>query len=200
MNETAHSASSWMISELNIPNKTILTTYSVCWKTRHNVPQYRAKIQYTNNEDTSPALDATDTKRVQGVLGTLLFYGRAIDSTILPAIGSIATQQSNPTRNIMQAITSSLNYCLYPNLGLARPDSFTCMTNRSTQIRYRPQIARHGHTTAPQHQLQHHERSALIRRGSRISRPFPQRQRSLPNEDCRGRNGTSPTTHPDRNR
>jgi len=59
---------------------------------RHDVPQYRAKVQYTNDEDTLPALDATDTKWVQGVLGTILFYGQAIDSTILPAIGSIATK------------------------------------------------------------------------------------------------------------
>eukprot|EP00543_Licmophora_paradoxa_P007764 CAMPEP_0202441050 /NCGR_PEP_ID=MMETSP1360-20130828/331_1 /ASSEMBLY_ACC=CAM_ASM_000848 /TAXON_ID=515479 /ORGANISM="Licmophora paradoxa, Strain CCMP2313" /LENGTH=170 /DNA_ID=CAMNT_0049055771 /DNA_START=1184 /DNA_END=1694 /DNA_ORIENTATION=- len=81
---------------------------------KHEIPQYGAKVQYPDDEDTSPALDATDTKRVQGVLGTLLFYGRAIDSTILPAIGTIATQQSNPTRNTMQAITKLLNYFLYP--------------------------------------------------------------------------------------
>jgi hypothetical protein len=56
-------------------------------------------------------LDAKDKTRVQEVLGTLLYYARAVDCTMLAAIGSIATQQSKATELTMQAITKLLNYC-----------------------------------------------------------------------------------------
>jgi len=78
---------------------------------KHDIPQYGAKVQYTNSPDTSPALDLDDKKRVQEVLGTLLYYARAIDSTMLPAINTIATQQATPTRKTMEAVTQLLNYC-----------------------------------------------------------------------------------------
>jgi hypothetical protein len=45
------------------------------------------------------------------VLGTLLYYARAVDYTMLPAIGTIATQQANGTAATMCAITQLLNYC-----------------------------------------------------------------------------------------
>jgi len=60
---------------------------------------------------TPPALNAADTTRVQEVLGTLLFYARAVNSTMLKAIGTIATQQANATEATMKAITHLLNYC-----------------------------------------------------------------------------------------
>jgi hypothetical protein len=61
----------------------------------------------------SPALDVSDKKRIQEVLGTLLYYARAIDSTMLPAIGTLATQQSAPTMATMAAITHLLNKLCY---------------------------------------------------------------------------------------
>ncbi len=36
-------------------------------------------------------------KYVQAVAGTLLYYARAVDSTILPALSSLATKQAKPT-------------------------------------------------------------------------------------------------------
>mmetsp|Transcript_2662 Transcript_2662/g.3772 ORF Transcript_2662/g.3772 Transcript_2662/m.3772 type:complete len:122 (-) Transcript_2662:86-451(-) len=74
------------------------------------ISQYRAKVQFSEPDDNSPALDATNTKRVQEVLGTFLFYGRAIDSTILSTIGTIVTQQAKPTKKTMAAIAQLLNY------------------------------------------------------------------------------------------
>ena len=56
-------------------------------------------------------MDSKDTKRIQEVLGTLLYYARAVDCTMIPAIGSIATQQANATKATMKAITRLLNYC-----------------------------------------------------------------------------------------
>jgi hypothetical protein len=79
-------------------------------------PIYGAKIQYAAPDDDSPLLDTADIKRVQEILGTLLFYARAVDNTMLTAIGAIATQQSKGTKQTMQAIVQLLNYCAtHPN-------------------------------------------------------------------------------------
>jgi hypothetical protein len=63
----------------------------------HNSPhhhikiQYGAKRQYVNNEELlSPPLNNKEAKFVQAVAGTLLHYARAVDSTILPALSSLA--------------------------------------------------------------------------------------------------------------
>jgi hypothetical protein len=76
-----------------------------------NHSSYGAKTQYAPDADTSPALDAADTKHVQESLGTLLYYACVVDSTMLTAIGFIATQQASATQATMQAITQLLNYC-----------------------------------------------------------------------------------------
>lgn len=75
-----------------------------------NQPQYGAKIQYAAAPDTSPILNAANKTRMQEVLGVSLFYARAVDVTMLKAIGTIATQQSAPTKATVQAITKLLNY------------------------------------------------------------------------------------------
>jgi hypothetical protein len=74
-------------------------------------PTYGASMQYAPPPDTSLALDAKDTKHVQEVLGTLLYYARAVDSTMLVAIGTLATQQSHGTTATLAALTHLLNYC-----------------------------------------------------------------------------------------
>jgi hypothetical protein len=60
-------------------------------------PTYGATTQYATTPDTSPALNAKDTKHIQEVLGTLLFYACAVNSTMLTAIGTLASQQANGT-------------------------------------------------------------------------------------------------------
>jgi hypothetical protein len=74
-------------------------------------PSYGDKIQYAPDSDTSPALDSKETKLVQEILGTLLYYARAVDSTMLVAIGTIATQQASATKQTMKAVVQLLNYC-----------------------------------------------------------------------------------------
>jgi hypothetical protein len=44
-----------------------------------------------------PPLYKEDTKYVQAVAGALLYYGRGVDSTILPALSVITTDQVKPT-------------------------------------------------------------------------------------------------------
>ena len=62
---------------------------------------YGAKKQYAPDDDDSPLLSKADKKFVQEVTGTCLYYARAVDLTMLTALGSIATQQANPTERTM---------------------------------------------------------------------------------------------------
>jgi hypothetical protein len=74
-------------------------------------PNYGAKTQFALPPDSAPALDASDKTRILAVLGTLLFYARAIDSTMLTAIGELATEHSQATKTTMSKLTQLLNYC-----------------------------------------------------------------------------------------
>ena len=59
----------------------------------------------------SPPLSKEDAKYVQAVSGTLLYYGRAVDPTILPALSSIATEQAKPTEKTKETVKQLLDYC-----------------------------------------------------------------------------------------
>ena len=63
------------------------------------------------SHDETPILDLSDKRKVQEILGTLLYYAHAVDSTMLVAIGTLASQQATPTIATMHAITHLLNYC-----------------------------------------------------------------------------------------
>jgi hypothetical protein len=78
--------------------------------------------------DNTPVLNAAETTHVQEVLGTFLYYARAVDNTMLAAIGSIATQQANATKATMKAITKLLNYCsTHPSATVRFHASGTCL-------------------------------------------------------------------------
>ena len=74
-------------------------------------PAYGAKVQYAPDPDHTTALNAADCKRVQEVIGVLLYYARAVDPTMLVALGTLATQQAQGTQATMEALTQLLNYC-----------------------------------------------------------------------------------------
>ena len=73
-----------------------------------NRPQFGTRIQLTATPDTSPKLDKKGTKDVQSIVGSFLYFGRAIDSTMLVALNEIAAYQSSP----MQFISSKCNQLL----------------------------------------------------------------------------------------
>ena len=79
-----------------------------------NVPAYGQKIQFTEIEDKSPLLTEKDTKLIQAISGTFIYYGRAVDPTILPALNEISMQQSAPTQNTKKKCNRLLDY-LYTN-------------------------------------------------------------------------------------
>jgi hypothetical protein len=69
----------------------------------HNIPAYGAKVQYAEQSDESPKLEKAGIKYVQQVAGTLLYYRRAVDTTILPAlsysIGTGSTHGANKRKS-----------------------------------------------------------------------------------------------------
>jgi hypothetical protein len=82
---------------------------------QHIPIKYGERRQYAPTENDEPILSKTDTKFVQSVVGTFLYYARAIDSTMLPALNEISSQQSKPTKTTMQKCRRLLDYAAtYP--------------------------------------------------------------------------------------
>jgi hypothetical protein len=77
----------------------------------HKITQYGTQIQYAEEEDESPPLNIEETKYVQAVTGTLLYYGRAVDSTILTSISSLTTEQAKLMQKTMETVKQLLDYC-----------------------------------------------------------------------------------------
>ena len=85
-------------------------------------PQYSphpyVPINYSNNrdahtatsEDTSPFLSVKEAKYVMKVVGSFLYYARAIDNTMLPALSQIAHQQQNPTQQTLKKCQQLMDY------------------------------------------------------------------------------------------
>ena len=61
--------------------------------------------------DDSPPLDAAGKLRIQKIVGKLLFYARAIDSTLLVALGRLSAQQATPTESTNADAAHILQYC-----------------------------------------------------------------------------------------
>ena len=58
----------------------------------------KGQTHLATTPDTSPIItDKKIIKRIQSIIGSLLYYGRSIDNTILPALNSIAIHQATPT-------------------------------------------------------------------------------------------------------
>ncbi len=71
---------------------------------------YGKNNQAPNPTNDSPLLDNAGKKRIQQVVGSFLYYARAVDPTILMALSDIATQQSAPTKNTKRWVNHFLDY------------------------------------------------------------------------------------------
>ncbi len=74
----------------------------------HVKPTYGAKAQYT--EDVNTSLDKKGKKYIQEVISTFLYYTGCVNSTMLPALGSLATQHANPMQNTKKIVHQFLEY------------------------------------------------------------------------------------------
>ena len=65
---------------------------------------------YAKEEDTSEPLSKEQTKFIQQVTGTFLYYARAVDHTMLVALSAIAADQASPTENTLEKTLYFLDY------------------------------------------------------------------------------------------
>ncbi len=78
---------------------------------KHVAPIYGTWAQYVEPENPSPLLSKVEKTYIQAVTGTLLYYARAVDSTILTTLNAIAMQQAAPTQDTLEEIQQVLDYC-----------------------------------------------------------------------------------------
>ena len=80
------------------------------------VPLKKGERQYASPPDNTELLTPKETTTIQQIVGSLLYYARAIDSTILPALNTIAQSQAKPTLKTKADCATLLDYCAtYPH-------------------------------------------------------------------------------------
>ena len=84
--------------------------------------KFGAASQEPLKEDTTLTVDEPRKKRVQQIVGGLLYYARAVDNTILTSLNSIASQQANATEATEKKIEQLLDYMA---------------THRNAKVRYK---------------------------------------------------------------
>ena len=72
--------------------------------------QYGSEAQRPIEPDTSPPLSELEIKEIQRVVGSILYYARAVDLTVLMALSTIASEQSKATEQTMQRCKQLLDY------------------------------------------------------------------------------------------
>jgi hypothetical protein len=76
-----------------------------------NPQVYGANTQYAEDENNSPALSAKDVNKLQQLTGTLLYYARAVDPTLIMPINLLASEQTKATSDTADKVIKLLNYC-----------------------------------------------------------------------------------------
>ncbi len=76
----------------------------------HIKPTYSSTHQYAEASNMLELLSKENKMYIQEVIGTFLYYARCLDSSMLPALGMLATQQATPTKNMMKKIKQFLDY------------------------------------------------------------------------------------------
>ena len=72
---------------------------------------YGRKIQLTEVPSTAAPLNKDQIKRLQQIIGSILYYARAVDNTMLMTLSTLASAQANATEDTAKALTQFLNYC-----------------------------------------------------------------------------------------
>jgi hypothetical protein len=76
---------------------------------RYVTPVYGAKTQCATRDET-PSLTAQQCLTIQKVTGSVLYYARAVDPTVLMPINDIAEEQTKETEKTLAATNQMLDY------------------------------------------------------------------------------------------
>ncbi len=77
---------------------------------KHTIPTYGATIQYAKAEDKSRPLAKDEKKYIQQMISTFLYYGQAVDPTMLTSLSAISSMQAEPTKETMIKMHDFLDY------------------------------------------------------------------------------------------
>ena len=89
---------------------------------------YGKAPQAPTKDDTSPQLPPAGVLRVQQVVGCILYYALAVDSTFLVALSDLGSEQSRATTDTQDAIVWLLNYAAtHPDAILTYVASDMCL-------------------------------------------------------------------------
>jgi hypothetical protein len=80
---------------------------------RYFTPVYGAKTQYATKDETPPLM-AKKCLTIQKVTGSVLYYARAVDPTVLMPLNDIATEQTKATEKTQAATNRLLDYLATP--------------------------------------------------------------------------------------
>lgn len=82
----------------------------------HNPITYGAKTQFAPLPESAPPLNPPAVQRIQRIVGTLLYYARAVDGTLNVALSTLASEQAHATDATTRKVHQLLDYChTYPN-------------------------------------------------------------------------------------
>mgnify|MGYP006170828629 CR=1 FL=1 len=76
----------------------------------HVEPKYGAKQQFAEYNNFS-LVGPEEQKHIQKVNGKFLWYGQAVDSTILTPLSALASQQAKPNTETMKQVKQLFDYC-----------------------------------------------------------------------------------------
>ena len=86
---------------------------------KHRPIDHEATQQLVQPTDTIPPLNEKRIKRIQGIVGYLLYVGRAVNSKLPVALSAIGAQQAAATEDTAAVIEQLLDYvATYPNDGI----------------------------------------------------------------------------------
>jgi hypothetical protein len=76
----------------------------------YSAPNYKCKTAQTATVDISPLASPDQQHELQVVVGTLLYYARTVDPTILTAVHELVSVQDKPTLNDLRKLERLLQY------------------------------------------------------------------------------------------
>jgi hypothetical protein len=76
---------------------------------RYVTPVYGANTKYSTKDET-PLLTAQQCLIIQKVTGSVLYYARSVDPTVLIPLNDIATEQTKATEKTQAATNQMLDY------------------------------------------------------------------------------------------
>ena len=75
-----------------------------------DAPKLWSKKQLATPLDTSLPIPEERKRRIQQIIGTLIYYALTVDCTVIPPLNALAEKQPSPTKNAEAAITHFLDY------------------------------------------------------------------------------------------